>query len=733
MFWNGSFNKTPGGKKPYSVRFALLIIVSLTFIFSFSSLADLYLNDDDFTSTCCSTNDTCEPGTECAGRRASCDIRLVFQNDPATLDLSRFRMSISAVSISGSYLVAGNSQTVESFIAASADQVRNALSGYLRTRTINPGELVVLDMEPGPAYFPRMGVLPVDIQERIIAAYKMRIRVARELMPTARLALWGVVIPIATGNEDSMESRMQVYLKGEEQGLYDDIDYLVPVLYPWFKDGETQAEMEARVTLATRQGIEKTLLLRKSDGSAGPALAPMLTFWGRVIGSVLPDGRAESRVLSPDLVNLQMEIIQEYGRVDTIGFWAPNETSGSLPLVDYVNFLENLRSLPAPDCGCTSRCEAPNCKAAQVGPFSLPDPPNFVPDRRPIKVINLFGGLWNHNVTGNIPWWIDQKLSGPDFPECNQTHYIDDGCLPLNSSGHYRYRRDYANNGIPDSIDELLRLLDEAYNAGWRRIVLNRPAGQYKGPDETFSPSREILPASQYWPMPLWKREGLEKYLKRWIHAHRGTGDDDISIGIYVGYRITSPCKISSLDRHVPDMSNPADACAVYQNLRPWIKIGIDQVWFDASSQNLRTDAPTPIAPEQLLQIGQSRNYRGIRIGGEAIPRVVENGQEKPNETMLAYAPFMALRRFYESFPCIPTRVTCRPGTSWVVPVSSEVGVGFQRDISLSPLSLDIVKDYVNRGFVPWAWSDSSNGFDITNWIIEACGGLATPCYPGSP
>jgi hypothetical protein len=689
---------------------------------------------DRLPGDCCQSDDDCVLGLACAGRRATCDVRLVFQNAKVSrVDLAPFGMSNRAWSISGRYLLAGSGETVESFTAATRSQVRRMLARYLRGARIDPGDLVVLDMEPGPAYLPLIWQLPADVQDQVIEAYKLRIRVARQLLPHARLGLWGVVVPIATANEASMDTRMAGYRRGQELGLYDDVDYLIPVLYPWFSPGGTEAEFEARVGLATRQGIERSLELGRSDGRRGPPLAPMLTFWGRVLGTAPPGGRAESRVLDPATLSLQVGIAQEYGGVDVIGIWAPDETPETCLRSTWRASCRTSRRYRRRRAHAPSPACRPPCRGVAVGPFELPDPPDFTPDRRPVKVINLFGGHWDHNVSGNVPWWVDEVLAAPRFVECHAANWLDDGCLPERGAARCRFTDAFAHNGLPDPIDELLRRLDEEYAAGWRRIVLNRPAGQYQGVDDVFSPSREILPASQFWPMPKWKREGVKRHLRSWVDAHRSTlPADDVSVGIYVGFRITEPCELSSLGRRVPDPTRRADMCVVHQNLQPWLQAGIREVWFDASARSLATDPPAPLAPQSLLQLAQSPDYRErVRIGGEAIPAVVMDGKENPDPDRIARAPFMALQRFYESNPCPrPSGAVCRPGKDWTVPMTSEVGVGFQRDPTLT---FEIVEGYVSRGFVPWAWTEPGAAPEIDEWIRAACGGFSVPCLPGTP
>lgn len=682
----------------------------------------------------CVENSDCAAGSACCGRRATCDVRLVLQDARTPLDLAPFGVSNRAISISGGHLIAGYGETVASFIGADRRDIRRRLRTYLTGTSIAPGDLVVLDMEPGDASLHLLSARVPRVQwEQVIDAYKMRIEVAREELPRgARLALWNVVAPIASGNTTLMENRMIAYREAETRGLYDVVDYLVPNLWQWRLPRDSVSALDPaflrRVEVTTRLAIEKTLELRRSDGSPGPPLAPMLTFWRRIVGS--PGGHAATERIDPAVVNIQMNVIQEYAeyaKIKIIGFWAPGDLRGRHPPVDIRGFLSSVDALPPPACECSAPCVPFGCGAAALGPYPLPPPWGFSPDRRPVKLINVFGGDWEHNVTGNARWWVDEMFPRNAHPDCDERDHLDDGCLPQSP----RYTARFDGNGIPDPIDELLSRLDEHHARGWRRFVINRPAGQYQGPGTgAVYASREILPASQYWTMPRWKREALDVHLRRWIDSKRSTGLNDISVGIYVGFRIGEEvCELSSLGRWVPDLTRRLDVCAVHQNLQPWVNMGIREVWFDATAGNIRGEPVLPsLPPKTMLWLSQSPNYRGIvRIGGEALPLEAPGGvYEQPNMYFISRAPFMATWSFYKGRPCSNPGRPCRDPTRWSVPVNSEVGIAFQFRDFPTPA---IVQDYVDRGFVPWHWSER-RAHDLEDMIRTACGGLAQPCMP---
>jgi hypothetical protein len=69
-----------------------------------------------------------------------------------------------------------------------------------------------------------------------VDAYKTRIRAARAAFPRAKLGLYGTLVPDERGdaNDPRYAARRIALVKAGFNGLYDDLDYLVPVLYPRF-------------------------------------------------------------------------------------------------------------------------------------------------------------------------------------------------------------------------------------------------------------------------------------------------------------------------------------------------------------------------------------------------------------------------------------------------------------------------------------------------------------------
>lgn len=102
--------------------------------------------------------------------------------------------------------------------------------------------------------------------DRILDAYKLRIEIARELFPNAKLCLWdlGSPHPFGIADLEAMTRRMSGYEYAAAYGVYDNLDYGIPVIYqPW---GPTDNWYHRNADVVTL-GVESARSLTKSDGS----------------------------------------------------------------------------------------------------------------------------------------------------------------------------------------------------------------------------------------------------------------------------------------------------------------------------------------------------------------------------------------------------------------------------------------------------------------------------------
>ncbi|MHC4787192.1 MAG: hypothetical protein ACYTE6_14655 [Planctomycetota bacterium] len=309
----------------------------------------------------------------------------------------------------------------------------------------------------------------------------------------------------------------------------------------------------------------------------------------------------------------------------------------------------------------------------------------------------MFGGSCTFPPRGLPDWWVD-----------------------LN---------DLDGNGIVDSVDTLLQRLDDAYEKGWRRMMMMLPAGSYPG----------LMASSQWWTMPKEKRDGLTVALPAWLAAH-----PDATLGVYVGFPIADPCTLcmqgcyscyedcdqggqpcdlcpecaGTTSARYPMSADVEDMCVVYQNVEPWIDAGIYEMWFDYSG------GADPVRWKAMLRLAGNPDYAGrIKFGSEPIVLDYQgNGVYEPVMGAVEQLGFTSLRRD------LKIRSAHAPAVWTFDPATTEVHVIFRNDSFCmdqvpgdgnpctdcpdwcdgvpDPPAIDVIYDYVQRGYVPRARSD---------------------------
>jgi hypothetical protein len=210
---------------------------------------------------------------------ATCDIRFSLQDRYARkkLEAALTNLGISnrAVTISGRATRSEKEISEEDFVSANPASIRGRLTEFLTRHGLpRPNDLVVLDMEPEGISPRQLGDFEEERQRqrKLIAAYARRIRVARQVfgrtkVPGLKLGLYQVVVPDGKGrSSEEFERRMRGYVAAGEQGMYDQIDFICPVLYQRFGPGDATAEtLRKWVGAATRQAIDRSLELARHE------------------------------------------------------------------------------------------------------------------------------------------------------------------------------------------------------------------------------------------------------------------------------------------------------------------------------------------------------------------------------------------------------------------------------------------------------------------------------------
>ena len=296
---------------------------------------------------------------------ATCDIRFSLQNryaEPNLVnELGQFGISNRAVTISGRATMSEKEISRTDFIGAKDEEIRSKLTDFLEEHELpRENDLVILDMEPEKIAPRHLGEFENDkkLQRDLIAAYRRRIRVARQVLrqtrrPGLKLGLYQVIVPDGKGRPSAeFDQRMRGYLAAGEQGMYDQLDVICPVLYQRFgADDATPETLRKWTDASSRQGIERSLDLTRRNGTRIP-LAPLLSFW-------IFNGQSDNHrdAVQPKSLARQLRIVQDAAGIGAIVFWSAWQTVEEMqtanepvePIV-IAHFLRRVGSLPWPGC-----------------------------------------------------------------------------------------------------------------------------------------------------------------------------------------------------------------------------------------------------------------------------------------------------------------------------------------------------------------------------------------------
>ena len=309
------------------------------------------------------------PWLFCLFRRpATCDIRFSLQGrypDPEITDLNAFGIRNTAITLHGSALFAGRGITIKDFVQKEPGEIRERLSRHLDERGIKPlkHHLVVLDMEPAepgdepgtwrPFHPASLGLFDETTRTRIIEGYRQRVECAREVLPNVKIGLFQIIAPYGKGQYNArFRQRMDGYEHAGSLGMYDQVNYLVPALYPDYTldDAHDIDTLRNWIEAMTRQGIEGAQRLTRRNGERIP-LAPYLHFW------VQGKHREPRPAVLPEIIRLQLNVLQEYPSVKIIVFWSGRETKSDMvaepnavEAIDIHTYLTKVGVLPLTCC-----------------------------------------------------------------------------------------------------------------------------------------------------------------------------------------------------------------------------------------------------------------------------------------------------------------------------------------------------------------------------------------------
>jgi hypothetical protein len=266
----------------------------------------------------------------------------------------------------------------------------------------------------------------------------------------------------------------------------------------------------------------------------------------------------------------------------------------------------------------------------------IPGEYDWTPNRLPAAWINLRPGEYCFATGGNYrglqPWWYEND----DDPEYDAPGTWEE-C---------------------EAFQDLEAKLLESYGYGFRRLILNLPAGMVGG--------AQNMASAQWRGMPQWKRNLFTCFISDWL-AER----PDTQFEVYSAFEVNDPSSLcmenNSYAAHVtvigtcttdpedhdgkmfypcygadtayaPSPQSQYDVCLFHTNHSPWQHLGFTRVWLDWS--NHHWDEFEEFAYCPLYAPGSHEPHF---LGCEAIPVTATDPNYSLNMSRVRHAPAIAI------------------------------------------------------------------------------------------
>lgn len=235
------------------------------------------------------------------------------------------------------------------------DVMTNWMFPYLRTKgkelDLNTDKLIVIDIE-GIVHPNNWGNLLHDdtnlgnkdgvFFEDIITALKMRVNLARKLLPNATFSYYGVVQPNTNGYyEKNFKKRLKGCQRAGELGMYDNVSYLSPWL-PIMHSKDSGNPGYLLRAASARQAIEATQALTKSNGQPLKVI-PISTFI--VVGNTHDIHYQEpAHTHAPEAVQDQIKAFEDYESIKMVLYWIGNNPENYAEVIQ--DFFKTIQVVP---------------------------------------------------------------------------------------------------------------------------------------------------------------------------------------------------------------------------------------------------------------------------------------------------------------------------------------------------------------------------------------------------
>jgi len=171
------------------------------------------------------------------------------------------------------------------FLAKTENDVVGRLTAFKEAHPeIDPDTDAIIIMDIERPHLADLHTYSANDRKAIVDAYRRRIAATKAVFPDAKLSLYGTLNPDGRGRSENPTyvARLNALVEAGRDRLYDDLDYVVPVLYVRFGcDDEANGPCDRHWdTLAeyTRLGVDGSL--QQDVGRVEPAAAPAARLQG---------------------------------------------------------------------------------------------------------------------------------------------------------------------------------------------------------------------------------------------------------------------------------------------------------------------------------------------------------------------------------------------------------------------------------------------------------------------
>ncbi len=249
--------------------------------------------------------------------QATCEFYF-FQNvlDTPDLDLSHLRIKMG-VNVNGGFLRAGIKDTIwNKFMTIEDDSIIIPFKSRMQKKfnnNLDTNAVVMLDIET-PMTPSVLGTITDTLlmDSMITYGFKRRIDIARKILPNARLGMYGIIIPYATGVIPP--GQLKGLLRAKQLGMFDSLDFICPVLYP-----RRQSTEDANGGYA--KAIRNAIVYLADSLNCGKDIVPLLS----TIISNNPNNTAfKDKWLYAERAQQFVDSLQQFPPISAIAYWTLN-------------------------------------------------------------------------------------------------------------------------------------------------------------------------------------------------------------------------------------------------------------------------------------------------------------------------------------------------------------------------------------------------------------------------